>query len=255
MARVVVTGSTTGLGLAAARALIDDGHDVVLHARTSERARDLDDLAARSVGVVVGDLSSQADTRSVARQVNALGEFDAVIHNAGVYADPERYPTPDGAPRVFAVNVVAPYLLTALISRPSRLIYLSSGMHTGGNPSLDDYDWTRRRWNGIQAYSDSKLYVTALSAAIARLWPNVRSNAVDPGWVPTRMGGPSAPDDLTLGHQTQVWLASSDDPAANASGRYWHHRRTLAPSRAAHDLAFQDELFDELARITEQTLD
>ena len=255
MARVVVTGSTTGLGLAAAQTLIDDGHEVVLHARNNERARELNELAARSAGIVTGDLSIHADTRSIAQQVNALGDFDAVIHNAGVYADPERNPTPDGLPRVFAVNVVAPYLLTALIKGPSRLIYLSSGMHTDGNPTLDDYDWTRRRWNGVQAYSDSKLYITALSNAIARLWPHVRSNAVDPGWVPTRMGGPSATDDLTLGHQTQVWLATSDDPAANLTGKYWHHRHTQTPAGATGDLAFQNELLDELARITGQTLD
>ena len=255
MARVVVTGSTTGLGLAAAQALIDDGDDVVLHARNNERARELHELAARSAGIVIGDLARQADTRSIAAQVNALGDFDAVIHNAGVYADPERFPTPDGPPRVFAVNVVAPYLLTALIKRPSRLIYLSSGMHTDGAPTLDDYDWSRRRWNGVQAYSDSKLYVTALSTAIGRLWPHVRSNAVDPGWVPTRMGGPSAPDDLTLGHQTQVWLATSDDPAANGTGEYWHHQHTRTPARSTGDLAFQDDLLAELARITRQTLD
>ena len=128
-------------------------------------------------------------------------------------------------------------------------------MHTDGAPTLDDYDWSRRRWNGVQAYSDSKLYVTALSTAIGRLWPHVRSNAVDPGWVPTRMGGPSAPDDLTLGHQTQVWLATSDDPAANGTGKYWHHQHTRTPARSTGDLAFQDDLLAELARITRQTLD
>ena len=70
---------------------------------------------ARSAGIVIGDLATQDDTRSIATQVNALGDVDAVIHNAGAYADPERFPTRDGVPRVFAVNVIAPYLLTALI--------------------------------------------------------------------------------------------------------------------------------------------
>jgi NAD(P)-dependent dehydrogenase (short-subunit alcohol dehydrogenase family) len=104
------------------------------------------------------------------------------------------------------VNVVAPYLLTALMQRPTRLIYLSSGMHRGGYASLEGMDWSGHTSTG--SYSDSKLFVTALSAAVARRWPDVFSNIVDPGWVPTRMGGPNAPGDLRLGHLTQEWLAT-----------------------------------------------
>ena len=182
--------------------------------------------------MVIGDLADLDETRRLAADVNALGTLDAVIHNAGVYTDPEPNRTVDGHPRVFAVNVLAPYLLTTLIDRPSRLIYLSSGMHTSGRTSLDDLDWTTRRWNGTQAYCDSKLLVTTLAAAVARHWPDVRSNAVDPGWVPTRMGGPHASDDLELGHDTQVWLATSDDPAANspaATGTTAGPRRHTTP--------------------------
>jgi NAD(P)-dependent dehydrogenase (short-subunit alcohol dehydrogenase family) len=83
MARIFISGSTDGLGRAAARALIDEGHDVVLHARSRERASAVDELAPRSAGVVIGDLSSAVETRSVADQVNAIGRMDAVIHNAG----------------------------------------------------------------------------------------------------------------------------------------------------------------------------
>ncbi len=254
MARVLVTGSTTGLGLAAARAMIDDGHDVVLHARNPQRAAGIADLAGRSAGVVIGDLADHDETCHVAEQVNGLGRLDAVIHNAGVYAEPRRGSTARGHARVLAVNVLAPYLLTVLVRRPSRLVYLSSSMHTGGHAALDDIDWTSRRWNGIQAYSDSKLLVTALSFAVARLWPDVCSNAVDPGWVPTRMGGSGAPDDLALGHQTQVWLATSDEPAAIASGKYWYHQRTRQPAAAVTDPSFQAQLILELARITGSAL-
>jgi NAD(P)-dependent dehydrogenase (short-subunit alcohol dehydrogenase family) len=151
---------------------------------------------------------------------------------------------------VLAVNVLAPYLLTALIHRPTRLIYLSSGMHTGGGATLDDLDWRTRRWNGTQAYSDSKLYLTALALAVARRWRDVASNAVDPGWVPTRMGGPGAPDDLTLGHTTQVWLATSGDPAATSSGGYWYHQHTRPPATAATDIEVQEQLVERLAAIT-----
>lgn len=254
MARVLVTGSTTGLGLAAAQTLLADGHNVIFHARNLERAADLGDLARKPTGVVIGDLASHSETRHVAEQVNTLGPLDAVIHNAGVYAEPERTTTEDGHPRVLAVNVLAPYLLTALIRRPSRLIYVSSDMHVAGRATLDDIDWTNRPWDGVQAYSDSKLLVTVLAAAVARRWRDVCSNAIDPGWVKTRMGGPSAPDNLTLGHQTQVWLATSDDQAAAVSGKYWYHQHPSDPAPAVSDLTFQDALLRELASITSEPL-
>jgi len=149
---------------------------------------------------------------------------------------------------VLPVNVVAPYLLTALINRPQRLVYLSSGMHRGGRPSLAGMDWSGERVTG--SYSDSKLFVTTLAAAVARLWPDVLSNAVDPGWVPTKMGGRSAPDDLQLGHETQEWLATSDDPEALTSGGYWHHRRPIPAAPSVRDERFQNELLDELVRFT-----
>jgi len=164
--------------------------------------------------------------------------MDAVIHNAGV----------NSGPNVLPVNVVAPYLLTALIHRPQRLVYLSSGMHRGGRANLTDLDWSGQRATG--SYSDSKLFVTALAAAVARLWTDVFSNAVDPGWVPTRMGGPGAPDDLRLGQLTQVWLATSDDPEARTSGGFWHHQRRAEPARRVHDQQFQDQLLEELTRFT-----
>ena len=187
---------------------------------------------------------------SIADQVNSLGSLDAVVHNAGVYVDRERVDTPDGHAQVLAVNVLAPYLLTALIGRPGRLVYLSSGMHRDGDPSLRDLDWQQRRWSGVQAYCDSKLYVTTLAAAIARRWPVVHANAVDPGWVPTRMGGPAASDDLTLGHVTQAWLAVSDEPAATTTGRYWFHQHTERPAPAVDDVDFQSALLDQLAQLT-----
>jgi NAD(P)-dependent dehydrogenase (short-subunit alcohol dehydrogenase family) len=190
----------------------------------------------------VGDLADIDQARAVAEQANTLGRMDAVIHNAGV----------NTGRQILPVNVVAPYLLTARMHRPSRLIYLSSGMHLGGRAIVDSMDWSGRRTTGT--YSDSKLFVTALAAAVARLWPDVLSNAVDPGWVPTRMGGPGAPDDLRLGHLTQEWLATSDDPNARTSGGYWHHQQLRDPHPAVHDQRFQDALLDTLARFTTATL-
>jgi len=235
MARILVTGATQGLGRLTAEELLDGGHHVVAHGRGTGR---LDDLAARGAGVVVGDLADLEQTRDVAEQVNRLGRLDAVIHNAGVMT----------GPTVLAVNVVAPYLLTALVDAPARLVYLSSGMHRGGRPELAGLDRSGTR--PAASYSDSKLMVTTLAAAVARHWPQVRSNAVDPGWVPTRMGGAGAPDDLREGVLTQVWLATGDDPEALTSGGYWHHRRHAGRHPAAADEDFQDRLLDALAEHT-----
>ena len=185
--------------------------------------------------------------------MNAVGGIDAVIHNAAVYVDPRRVATPEGHARTLAVNVLAPYMLTAWINRPSRLVYMSSGMHNDGDVSLRDIDWTARRWNGVQAYCDSKLFITALALAVARRWPDLRAHAVDPGWVPTRMGGPGAPDNLELGYLTQTWLAGSDHPEATGGG-YWYHQRRRSPAPAALDESFQASLVDELIRLTDVRL-
>jgi NAD(P)-dependent dehydrogenase (short-subunit alcohol dehydrogenase family) len=242
MARVFVTGSADGLGYAAAEALLEQRHDVVVHVRNGRRLDAVRALLDRGAASVVGDLSDAAETRGVADHVNDLGRMDAVIHNAAVLNGSD----------VLPVNVVAPYLLTALIHRPDRLVYLSSGMHRGGHAKPADMDWSGGRATG--SYADSKLFITAFAFALARMWPDVFSNAVNPGWVPTKMGGAGAPDDLRLGHVTQVWLATSDDPEARTSGGYWFHQQRELAARAASDERFQDDLIDELARCTGQPL-
>ncbi|MFE6520948.1 SDR family NAD(P)-dependent oxidoreductase [Streptomyces sp. NPDC057794] len=234
MSRILVTGSADGLGRAAADTLLTAGHDVVVHARDRERAGDLDALVARGARLVVGDFTDRDAVRRIAGELDGSPPLDAVIHNAGVWR----------GPAVMPVNVVAPYLLTALLRGVGRLVYLSSGSHFGGRPVLDGVDW---RGRSAGSYADSKLFVTTLAAAVARLRPGVPSNAVDPGWVPTRMGGPDAPDDLELGHRTQEWLAVSDEPAALTSGGYWYHGERREPHTAVHDHAFQDHLVRTLA--------
>jgi NAD(P)-dependent dehydrogenase (short-subunit alcohol dehydrogenase family) len=243
VARVLITGSSAGLGLLTGQLLAGDGHQVVLHARNAERAAGTRAALPGAEQVLVADLSAIAGIRELARQADELGRFDAVIHNAGVgYREPRRTQTVDGLCLVFAVNVLAPYLLTALMERPGRLVYLSSGMHRGGHPDLTDPQWVARAWNGSQAYADSKLFDVALAFAVARRWPAVLSNAVEPGWVPTRMGGPSAPDDLSLAPVTQAWLAVSGDPAATGTGGYFYHQRPRSFHPAAASHAVQEEL-------------
>ena len=250
MARIFITGSTDGLGRAAARSLLNDGHEVVLHARSTERASTLADLASQAAGVVIGDLRSAAETLRIAEQINAIGRMDAVIHNAGIYTMPTRGSTAEGHASILAVNTLAPFMLTAVMERPDRLVYLSSGLHRGGEGSLRDLDWTERPWDSARAYAESKLHVVALACFLARRWPEVLSNAVDPGWVRTRMGGASAPVDIDTGQRTQSWLAVSTDPAAMVSGRYWHHLRPEQPAAEAVDAVFQNEMVARLQELT-----
>ena len=250
MARIFITGSADGLGRAAARSLADGGHEVVLHARSRERAAALGDLAADAAGIVIGDLSGAAETRGIADQVNAIGRMDAIIHNAGIYTTQGRAPTAEGHAALLAVNTLAPYMLAALIERPARLIFLSSSLHRGGEGSLPDIDWTTRPWNTARAYAETKLHMIALAFALARRWPEVLSNAVDPGWVRTRMGGAGAPVDIDTGQRTQSWLAVSEEPAARVSGAYWHDMRRDQPAAEAMDMRFQDGLLERLEALT-----
>ena len=249
--RVLVTGSADGIGRETARTLIGMGHHVVVHARSRARAADLRVAIPDATAVVVGDLESLAETRELAAAAQREGPFDAVIHNAGVGGGAARRETTvDGLERIFQVNVLAPYVLTALMELPARLVYLTSGLEAQGAVDLDDLQHERGPWNGMQVYSDSKLCDVLLAFAVARRWPQVISNTVDPGWIRTRMGGPGAPDPLPLGAETPVWLATSDDPAATVSGRYFKRREQLRPNPAAHDEALQEGLLERCAALS-----
>ena len=233
MARIFITGSADGLGQMAAKLLINQRHKVVLHARNTQRAQEALDKVKGAENVLTADLSNMDETKALAAQVNAIGKFDAVIHNAGVYQVSDKL--------IFSVNTLAPYILTCLIQKPKRLIYLSSGMHLQGSVNMEKNSYT---------YSDSKLHDVILSMAVARKWTDVYANAVDPGWVPTKMGGHGAPDNLDKGFQTQVWLAVSDEKEARVSGCYFHHKREARYLLAAKYAAIQEKFLAMCAQVT-----
>lgn len=250
MARIFISGSSGGLGLMAADKLISQGHKVVLHARNAARAEDARRELPKAEAIVVGDVETIAATNDIAARVNKLGRFDAVIHKAAVgYREGYRV-TADGLPHVFAINTLSAFLLTALIERPKRLVYLSSGMHHHAKANLDDLLWKKRSWDGSSAYAESKLHDTMLAFAVAHKWPDVFSNALEPGWVPTKMGGPGAPDDMDQAHLTQVWLAAGDDPKANVTGEYFYHLKRMAPNPQANDVELQDRLIAACSEIS-----
>lgn len=236
MGRIFITGSNDGLGLLTAKSLIQKDHEVVLHARNESRKQELQKKIRGTASVVTGDLSDVDEIKNLAAQVNALGAFDVIIHNAGVYQVP--------AEVVFTVNTLAPYLLTSLIQKPKRLIYLSSGMHLQGRANFENF--AKRQIS----YSDSKLHVLMLAKILSRKWTDVYANAVDPGWVPTKMGGHGAPDDLQKGYETQVWLAVSNDSKARVSGHYFYHQQQRRSNPLADEVELQETFLQKCKDVT-----
>jgi NAD(P)-dependent dehydrogenase (short-subunit alcohol dehydrogenase family) len=233
MARIFITGSAGGLGHLAAKYLAGEGHRVVLHARNEKRGKEALGKIPGAEAMLAADLEDLEQVKRLAGKANTLGTFDAVIHNAGVYRA--------SGDVIFKVNTLAPYVLTCLMNRPERLIYLSSGLHMQGDTGLKGFDTGRVR------YSDSKLHVVLLARAVARKWPGVFSNAVDPGWVPTKMGGPGAPGRLVKGYKTQAWLAVSNDDEAKVSGRYFYHKK----EKYHHPIADDTNVLDKFLELCE----
>ena len=238
MARIFITGSADGIGLLAAKKLVEDGHQVVLHARNEQKAQACLEKIPGAENVVIADLTSIEETKQLASKVNALGSFDAIIHNAGVYHA--------SGSEIFAVNTLAPYILTCLIEKPQRLIYLSSDLHLQGKFKPADFG---DDYSPI-TYSDSKLHVLMLCKAVARKWPNIYANALHPGWVPTKMGGSNAPDDLDEGFATQVWLAASNDEKAKVNGRYFYHQNETRYNPEADNIDFQERFLKACESLT-----
>ncbi|GAB3830689.1 SDR family NAD(P)-dependent oxidoreductase [Dactylosporangium cerinum] len=226
MRNVLVTGSVDGIGRRTVAQLIAGGHRVVVHARNEDRAAAAKVALPGAAGIAVGDLRSLAETTALAGSLRAYGRFDTIVHNAGIARldSSERELTGDGLESMFQVNVLAPYLLTALLPQPERLVFVSSAMAADGAVDLADLQYDRRPWNGFAVYSTSKLLDLMLAVAVARRWPSTLSNALDPGWVRTAMGGDGAPTSPEDAASAQVRLAIGDDPEVLVTGRYFSER-------------------------------
>lgn len=250
MARIFITGSSDGLGSLAAQRFVNQGHKVVLHARNAQRAKDALAACPGAESVLIGDLSSMTETKKLAEDVNKAGAFDVIIHSAGVYRS--SYQATEGVVGLISVNTMAPYILTCLVNPPKRLVYLSSGMHQNGDLKLKDITWTQRGeagWNDSQAYSDSKLHNVLLAKAVARKWSDVWSNSMDPGWVPTKMGGPSAPGKIKASLETYELLSFGG--TTKFSGKYFRPgAREGHPKDGTDDVDVQDKLLDICGEIT-----
>ncbi|KAJ7276364.1 hypothetical protein B0H12DRAFT_1084994 [Mycena haematopus] len=247
MARFFITGSSDGLGLLTAQRLLSRGHSVVLHARSAARADETRAKCPNAEAILVSDLTSLDETKALAIEANKLGSYEAVLHNAGLYIGMERVPGKSGLPSLFAVNTLAPYVLTCLMNKPKRLLFVSSGMHHSGKANVDG-DEEKLLHSG---YSDTKLHDVMLAKVFARRWKDVVSFSADPGWVPTKMGGPSAPGNIEDAVDTFVMAALGEGQATPArTGAYLKKSRVEDPNSLAKDEGLQERLVKELERIS-----
>ncbi|EXM20182.1 Short-chain dehydrogenase/reductase SDR [Fusarium oxysporum f. sp. vasinfectum] len=252
MARIFITGSADGFGLESARQLVQRGHTVYLHARNDERAAHAKASCRGAVDVFVADLTSVEETKRLASEVNAIGDFDAIIHNAGMLYGPFRKTADTGMPAMVAVNVLAPYVLTTLIKRPKRLIFITSTLHTRADTSVEDIFWYKRgegQFQDFRAYCDSKLHLILLANAVARRFKDMSVASVHPGWVPTKVGGTDAPDKLEDGVDTYVMLAEGDYDQS-LTGVYFEPKRRLGePLPTSGDVDLQEKVVEACEKV------
>jgi len=250
--RILITGSSDGLGLLTAKLLAKNSHQVTLHARNASRASDAFSACPSAHNCLTGDLSTIAGIKAFAQEANKHGPYDAVMHNAGLYLGPFRA-TEDGLPALVAVNTVAPYILSCLMAKPSRLIFVSSGLHQNGNAALTDITWQQRgeaQWgNGAQGYADSKLHNIMFGFAFHRKF-GIATASVDPGWVKTKMGGPNAMDDLDAAVETFAMVCTGEGEAGKKEVGHFYQMKERGFREEAEDVERQEKLLKILEEVT-----
>ncbi|KAK5999333.1 hypothetical protein QM012_005551 [Aureobasidium pullulans] len=263
--RILITGSSDGLGLLTAKLLSQRSHQVILHARNSSRAHDATTACPDAYACITGDLSTLSGIRAFAQEADKHGPYGAIMHNAGLFRGPFRR-TEDGLPALVAVNTLAPYILSCLMKTPKRLIFVSSGLHQNGNAGLNDIDWKQRgegNWNDMQAYADSKLHNIMFAFGFHRRF-GIPTASVDPGWVKTKMGGENAMDDLDAAVETFAMVCTGEGAAsAKEVGHFYQMEEISAGEEGqaqsytnrslrqeAKDVETQEKLFKILEGIT-----
>ena len=245
MATIALTGSTDGIGLAAARTLLAQGHRVLIHGRNEQRGQPVVDVLAADPSctgeavLVTGDLSSLDEVRALAGQLATHGPLDVLAHNAGVWVRGETpRVTVDGFETTFAVNVLAPHLLTALLADQltGRLLWLGSGTAGSGRPKPTALGGER---DPRQAYADAKACDIALALAWGRRLPGIASAAVDPGWVRTKLASAGAPGAVEDGADTLAFCCTDADLAL---APYWKDRRPAPVPGRLRDAGLQDAI-------------
>jgi NAD(P)-dependent dehydrogenase (short-subunit alcohol dehydrogenase family) len=246
MAVICITGSSDGIGLATARVLLADGHRVLIHARSRDRGRPVVEQLGDETALVTGDLAKLDEVHGLADQIRAYGPVDAIVHNAGVWVRGNTPRTTEhGLETTFAVNVLAPHLLTHLLAPDlrGRLLWLGSGMASSGRP---DPATLGRPQEPSRAYADSKACDVALALAWHRRIPTVVSAAVDPGWVKTKLAVPGAPGDVTSSADTLAFCCTEADLA---SAPYWKNRAPTPIPEHLRNESLQDAIASACDRL------
>ena len=268
MTLVLLTGATRGIGRAAAIEIARRGVEVALVGRDAERVKTLAREARASGGGApvhehVADLMLMAEVRALAEEVRArYGHIDVLANNAGALFG-SRKETSEGLEQTFALNHLAPFLLTNLLRDRlggSRVVTTASDAHTGGRLELEDLQ-SEKSYAAMRAYGTSKLCNILFTRELAKRAPELNANCFHPGvvrtgfgknengiWkVLTTLGGPffRSPE---RGARSLVWLALSDDAAA-LSGEYIQDEKVRAPSAQAQNDTLAELLWERSAEL------
>ena len=263
---VVVTGASSGIGEAAARELHGLGATVVPVGRDENRLGRV--AAAVEAEPMVADFASLEAVRTLAAALlERHPRIDVLVNNAGLVSGRRRL-SADGYELTFAVNHLAPFLLTNLLldrlreSGAGRVVTTSSGAHHGGLIDLDDLQLERGRFSGNRAYSNSKLANVLFTRELARREGAIAANCFHPGVIRTRLARGAGPlvrvgalvaapvlASPTTGASTLVWLASSKE-AGKESGGYFERRQPGRLSAQAQDEALARALWERSAQLT-----
>ena len=263
---VLVTGATDGIGRATALGLARLGARLLVHGRDPERvaaaARETAAAGPERADGFVADLSVQDEVRRLAKQVRrAAPRLDVLVNNAGVYMRDRRL-TPDGIEQTFAVNVLAPFLLTQLLlealeaAAPSRVVNVASMAHSHARLDLAALTGGGS-WHGGEAYGASKLALVLLTAESAERLAGlgVTVNSLHPGVVRTKLlragwpYGTVTGGAVDRGARTSIYLAASPE-VEGVTGLYFAQSRPAQPSPLVHDRALRRRLWGECLRLT-----
>jgi NAD(P)-dependent dehydrogenase (short-subunit alcohol dehydrogenase family) len=270
----VVTGSNSGIGKETALGLAELGATVVMVVRNKERGQEaLDEIVTktgnRSVSLMVCDMSSMASVRSFAADLKKKhDQLNVLINNAGAEFA-KRQVTSEGFEQTFAVDYLAPFLLTHELlgllkaGAPSRIINVSSGLGKNGKIDFSDLQ-NQRNYKGMQAYSNAKLMLTQFTYALSRrlAGSGVTVNVLMPGFVATNLGKNSGslrsalmfamvrPMQISAkrGAETSVYLASADE-VKDISGKCFAKKKEVETCPVSYDQEIQERLWNETVRL------